>query len=245
MTTPQGQAPTDTNTASGAAITQVLAYLDGLSDDAAAHIYPSDLEKCMTSECVVEVASVRAGNGYERTVPLFSREQVVDALASAPAQPVAEPTNGTAYAALPDDGEPWHGHRFKEVQHGCWKCDCGKTLKEVTADQAAPATGDEYPLMPRRYTVDDDGEDLFTAEKMRAFADATYALRIKSHRQAPAGVLEDAAASEVLMENSGCGSGTQVDMLTVRLNPGDKVIMLKGRITQATDAARKQGANHD
>ena len=54
-------------------------------------------------------------------------------------------------------------------------------------------------------------------------------------------VLEDAAASEVLMEHSGCGSGTQVDMLTVRLNPGDKVIMLKGRITQAIDAARKQG----
>lgn len=79
-TTPQGQAPADTNTASGAATAQVLAYLDGLSDDAAAHIYPSDLEKCMTSECVVEVASVRAGNGYERTVPLFSREQVVDAL---------------------------------------------------------------------------------------------------------------------------------------------------------------------
>lgn len=96
MTTPQGQAPTDTNTASGAAITQVLAYLDGLSDDAAAHIYPSDLEKCMTSECVVEVASVRAGNGYERTVPLFSREQVVDALASAPAQPVAEPAQVSA-----------------------------------------------------------------------------------------------------------------------------------------------------
>ncbi len=90
MTTTQGQAPTDDNTVSAAAITQVLAYLDGLSDDAAAHIYPSDLEKCMTSECVVEVASVRAGNGYERTVPLFSREQVVDALASAPAQPVAE-----------------------------------------------------------------------------------------------------------------------------------------------------------
>lgn len=98
------------------------------------------------------------------------------------AAPVEQPD--TANAALPDDGEPWHGHRFKEVQHGCWKCDCGKTLKEVTADQAAPATGDEYPLMPRRYTVDDDGEDLFTAEKMRAFADATHALRLASCGQA-------------------------------------------------------------
>ena len=58
--------------------------------------------------------------------------------------------------------------------------------------------------------------------------------------QAADSVLED-AAREVLMEHSGCGSGTQVDMLTVRLNPGDKVVMLKGRITQAIDAARKQG----
>lgn len=61
----------------------VLAYLDGLSDDAAAHIYPSDLEKCSNSECVVEVCSVRAGNGIERTVPLFSRSQVVEALNAA------------------------------------------------------------------------------------------------------------------------------------------------------------------
>ena len=61
----------------------VLAYLDDLSDDAAAHIYPSDLEKCSNSECVVEVCSVRAGNGLERTVPLFSRGQVVEALNAA------------------------------------------------------------------------------------------------------------------------------------------------------------------
>lgn len=73
----------------------------------------------------------------------------------------------------------------------------------------------------------------------------TCVARQCTREQAPTCALEDAAASEVLMEHSGCGSGTQVDMLTVRLNPGDKVIMLKGRITQATDAARKQGANHD
>ena len=101
-----------------------------------------------------------------------------------PAQPAAQP--GAAYAALPDEGEPWRGHKFKEVQRGCWRCDCGKTIKEVTSDQSTPASGGNYPVMPKRYTVDDDGEELFTAEKMRAFADATHALRA-SHGQAPAG----------------------------------------------------------
>ena len=81
----------DTNTASGAA-DKALAYLDDLSDDAAAHIFPSDLAKCMTSECVVEVCSVRAGNPNEKTVPLFSREQVVAALASA-AAPAEQPSD--------------------------------------------------------------------------------------------------------------------------------------------------------
>ncbi len=92
---------------------------------------------------------------------------------------------GAAYAALPDEGEPWRGHKFKEVQRGCWRCDCGKTIKEVTSDQSTPASGGNYPVMPKRYTVDDDGEELFTAEKMRAFADATHTLRA-SHGEAPA-----------------------------------------------------------
>ena len=92
---------------------------------------------------------------------------------------------GAAYAALPDEGEPWRGHKFKEVQRGCWRCDCGKTIKEVTSDQSTPASGGNYPVMPKRYTVDDDGEELFTVEKMRAFADATCAMRA-SHGQAPA-----------------------------------------------------------
>lgn len=61
----------------------VLAHLDGLLDDAAAHIYPSDLRKCQTSECTVTVASVRMGNREERSVPLFSREQVVEAFEAA------------------------------------------------------------------------------------------------------------------------------------------------------------------
>lgn len=102
---------------------------------------------------------------------------------AAPEQPAAQP--GAAYAALPDEGEPWRGHKFKEVQRGCWRCDCGKTIKEATSDQSTPASGGNYPVMPKRYTVDDDGEELFTAEKMRAFADATHTLRA-SPGQAPA-----------------------------------------------------------
>lgn len=39
--------------------------------------------------------------------------------------------------------------------------------------------------------------------------------------------------THVLMEHSGCGRGTQVDTLMVRLNPGDKVIFHQGPITRA------------
>lgn len=42
---------------------------------------------------------------------------------------------------------------------------------------------------------------------------------------------------EVILEHSGCGSNTQVDSLSVRLNPGDKVVLFKGRITQGFDRA--------
>ena len=31
-------------------------------------------------------------------------------------------------------GEPWYGHKFKESQSGIWRCECGKTVKEATAD---------------------------------------------------------------------------------------------------------------
>lgn len=61
----------------------VLEYLDTLQDDAAAHIWPDDLERCRTSECTVEVASVRMSSPDGKTVPLFSRDQVVDALIAA------------------------------------------------------------------------------------------------------------------------------------------------------------------
>jgi len=64
----------------------VLAYLDDLKDDAIAHIWPDDLERCQTSECVVEVTSVRMGSPDGKTVPLFSREQVAEALRAARAR---------------------------------------------------------------------------------------------------------------------------------------------------------------
>lgn len=57
-----------------------LDYLDDLKDDAAVHIWPDDLAKCQTSECVVSVYSVRMGSPDGKTVPLFSREQVQAAL---------------------------------------------------------------------------------------------------------------------------------------------------------------------
>lgn len=67
-----------------------LDYLDDLKDDAAVHIWPDDLAKCQTSECVVEVASVRLGSPDGKTVPLFSREQVAAALQWAASQQAAE-----------------------------------------------------------------------------------------------------------------------------------------------------------
>lgn len=63
----------------------VLAHLDGLLDDAAAHIYPSDLNKFQTGEHTATVASVRMGNSSERSVPLYSREQVAEAFDAAQA----------------------------------------------------------------------------------------------------------------------------------------------------------------
>lgn len=69
----------------------VLAFLDDLKDDAAAHIWPDDLERCQTSECVVEVTSVRMGSPDGKTVPLFSREQVAEAIRAARARGEVKP----------------------------------------------------------------------------------------------------------------------------------------------------------
>lgn len=45
---------------------------------------------------------------------------------------------------------------------------------------------------------------------------------------------------EVLTEHSGCGRGIQVDQLTVRMYPGDKVVMVRGRIGKALAASTGQ-----
>ena len=76
-------APTEAKPAQQDAVDAALAYLDDLKDDAIAHIWPDDLERCMTSECAVQVASVRMGSPDGMTVPLFSREQVADAIRAA------------------------------------------------------------------------------------------------------------------------------------------------------------------
>ena len=44
--------------------------------------------------------------------------------------------------------------------------------------------------------------------------------------------------TKTLTEHSGCGSGTQVDQLTVRLNPGDKVVLVMGAYTAAQEGAK-------
>ena len=64
-------------------VERVLAYLDDLEDDAAVHIWPDDLEMCQRSECVVKVYSVRMGSPDGKTVPLFSRDQVAEAVRAA------------------------------------------------------------------------------------------------------------------------------------------------------------------
>ena len=51
-------------------------------------------------------------------------ELVIRAARSAPAQAEA-PVQA---------GEPWYGHKFKEQHRGIWRCECGKTVKEATAD---------------------------------------------------------------------------------------------------------------
>lgn len=52
----------------------------------------------------------------------------------------------------------------------------------------------------------------------------------------------DTPRTRVLTEHSGCGQGTQVDQLTVRLNPGDKVVLVMGRYSAAIAADRGSAA---
>lgn len=62
---------------------RVLAILDELKDEAAAHMYPDDLEKFSCRECTAVAYSVRVGSPDGKSVPLFTREQVVEALRAA------------------------------------------------------------------------------------------------------------------------------------------------------------------
>jgi len=183
---------TTTRTPASGAADKVLAYLDDLSDDAAAHIFPSDLAKCMTSECVVEVVSVRAGNPNERTVPLFSREQVVAALASTPAQPVAEPADtvvlNAAMRAIQQAIE-LIGAPTDERMRAVRRVLRGAVIVAEDDGKVAPLPSAAYAALPE-YGINTASHAHFrvlgfTADQMRAFADATHALRA-SHGQAPA-----------------------------------------------------------
>lgn len=95
----------------------VLQYLDNLKDDAAAHIWPEDLAKCQASECVVQVTSVRMGSPSGKTVPLFSREQVVAALQYAEQQKRCEYCDGTGDV-----------HSLDGKWRGMCTCPAGKKL---------------------------------------------------------------------------------------------------------------------
>ena len=63
----------------------------------------------------------------------------------------------------------------------------------------------------------------FDIEELQVFADLTAA-----HPAPP--------KSKLLLEHSGCGRGTQVDQITVRINPGDKVMLVMGNYSSALDA---------
>lgn len=51
-------------------------------DDCIVHIYPSDLAKMARNEMTATVASVAIGNPDERSVPLYTAEQMLAALAT-------------------------------------------------------------------------------------------------------------------------------------------------------------------
>lgn len=96
----------------GAQQAVALAALDALGDDAAVHIWPTDLEKCSRSECIVKVHSVRMGSPDGHTVPLFSRDQVAAALAApaAPSDPSGQKQRSDAWLAVSDAiKEHWAG----------------------------------------------------------------------------------------------------------------------------------------
>ena len=80
-------------------------------------------------------------------------------------------------------------------------------------------------------------------------AGAAYALSAENQRLVPvkpwrvphplesklrgAAPVQAEQCGEILTEHSGCGRGIQVDQLTVRMYPGDKVVMIRGAIGKA------------
>lgn len=95
----------------------VLAALDALGDDAAAHIFPDDLEKCSRSECVVMVTSVRAGSQtHGHTVPLFSREQVATAIN----ENILDGVDDARHQRVPEEEpEPLHASVIRRIWKEC------------------------------------------------------------------------------------------------------------------------------
>ena len=64
---------------------------------------------------VIQWASEWIRNSYQ---DYASIAELCDAMLAAAPTPPAE------------QGEPWYGHKFKEISRGFWKCECGKTLQE-------------------------------------------------------------------------------------------------------------------
>lgn len=119
-------------------IEQVLKRLDDLKDDAAAHIWPEDLKRCMTSECFVEVASVRMGSPDGKTVPLFSREQVAEALA-AELERLERKPQWLPIESAPKDGRAMLLGYFNG--HGNWRTMRGQWIEAFDDDDADEPDG--------------------------------------------------------------------------------------------------------
>lgn len=99
----------------------------------------------------------------------------------------------------------------------------------VTLDPmyAHPATNDSAASrLAFVLRMHDDNYRMLDGEPRKAWSDEF----LKSEtRQALAefdGAIPPKKSHKVLAEHSGCGTGTQIDQITVRLEPGDKVILL-------------------
>ena len=154
-------------------------------------------------------------------------------------QPAPATQQGVAYAALPDEGEPWRGHKFKEVQRGYWRCECGKTVKETTADW-----------------LDMSADELRNLRTETAALCADY--DADRAARAPAdSVLEDAAREAIEKVLALFPFNVPIQKFTVNNGPCltadnddefysvKRVLAFLTEIKTTLDAARKQGASHD